>query len=157
MENNKFLKKVSYQGESQNQDYKREPIDTFYKSLNFQSYWITKGADEQLILFAEKTGKYMAPLYKGDRDALSNSQIRNVFGEIRRIQFSGFDKNKASFYLLKPKVAYAEGRNNTKGMQLFRKVFDESWQYIQNQNDYLNFCNLLEAILAYHKANEWKD
>ena len=65
-----------------------------------------------------------------------------------------FEKEKASFYLLKPKVAYALGRDNkNKGLQLFKFIFDRSAKDVSDQKTYHNFCNLLEAILAYHKAN----
>lgn len=151
-------------GSSKNE---RESVDSFISKLNFDSKWITIGADENMVKFAEEAGKYMAPTDNRDKDALSKSQIRNVFGEIKRIQgkiqpMKEFDAEcKSAFMLLKPKVAYSEGRNKTKGMSLFKKIFDIGWEQVcKNINDkvsFLNFCNLLEAILAYHRANGGKD
>lgn len=64
-----------------------------------------------------------------------------------------FDKAKTSFYLLKPKLAYAFGRNSSNsGLKLFKKIFDEASQYVIDDRTYNNFCNLMEAILAYHRA-----
>lgn len=135
----------------------------FYKSLKFNSDWITKGADQEMIEFSEKAGDYMAPCgitdkdRKYDKQSLSKSQIRNVYGEIKRIQFKNFklDETKTSFMLLKPKVAYAEGRNRTMGLSLFKLIFDDAWNEVSkdfNSKRYNNFCALLESILAYHKA-----
>ena len=139
----------------------REAPDAFLSDNAFKQAWITVGADEGMITFADKAGKYMAPLHpNGDRECLSKAQIRNVFGEIKRIQLKGIDKpeGRSAFLLLKPKVAYAEGRNRTKGLTLFKKIFDKGWQYAgKSQATYNNFCALLEAILAYHKAYGGKD
>ena len=121
----------------------------------FKKEWITIGADKEMVTFVEKAGKYMA------RNGLTNSKIRSIYGEIKRIQMSEFEKEKTSFYLLKPKVAYAEGRNKTKGLSLFKRILDEGWNVVANNNatnvQYGNFCALLEAILAYHKAFGGKD
>lgn len=141
----------------------REPVSLFFEKLNFQSTWITGGADKAMIAFADKAGKYMAPNSQKDKQALSKSQIRNVFGEMKRIQLkwgktSNINECISSFMLLKPKVAYAEGRNKTMGLSLFKKIFDEGWGYVDNnRKNFNNFCALLEAILAYHKAYGGKD
>lgn len=124
----------------------------------FSLQWITNEADEDMIKFAEKCGRYMAPTGRGDQDALTNSQIRNVFGEIKRIQAGTYEKNKAAFLLLRPKMAYNAGRgikNNGQmkyGIQLFKKVFDKAAVEVKSEKEYQNFVNLMEAILAYHKA-----
>lgn len=138
-------------------------VRDFYNSLNFNSDWIVKGADLEMVKFAEKAGVYMAPCGKNkrerdkDKQCLSKSQIRNVYGEIKRIQFKDIqsDETITSFMLLKPKVAYAEGRNRTMGLSLFKYIFDDAWAVTGNKlnkKTYDNFCALLESILAYHKA-----
>lgn len=133
--------------------------------------WIKNGANEEMIKFAKKWGREMAGIHedlsieevekrKKDKNNplriignMSNSQIRNVYGEIKRIQMSGnFEESKSSFYLLKPKVAYAYGRNGSNGLKLFKEIFDSAFQYVNDDNTYNNFCNLMEAILAYHRA-----
>lgn len=127
------------------------PQDCLSKA-NFQQDWIVNGADEKLSDFAEATGKYMA------KNGLTNSKIRSIYGEIKRIQMGKFETEKASFYLLRPKVAYALGRDaNNKGLQLFKLVFDKSFPLVSDQKTFQNFCNLIEAILAYHKAYGGKD
>ena len=88
------------------------------------------------------------------RGEMSNSQIRNVYGEVKRIQMTGnFEKSKASFYLLKPKMAYAYGRsNNNPGMRVFKEVFDMASDQVIDEKTFQNFCNVMEALLAYHRA-----
>lgn len=122
-------------------------ISTALNNLSYQSSWITGKADKALVEFAEKAGKYMAD------EGLKSSKIRSIYGEIKRIQMKTFEKDKASFFLLKPKVAYALGRDkNVKGLQLFKYIFDKCFDDVTNETQYQNFCNLIEAILAYHKA-----
>lgn len=142
---------------------KFKSVWNYYKDLNFKKDWIIKGADKDMIRFAESAGDYMAPCgetsedKKRDKQCLSKSQIRNVYGEIKRIQYKNIesDEAKTSFMLLKPKVAYAEGRNRTMGLSLFKYIFDDAWAVTGNElnkKTYDNFCALLESILAYHKA-----
>lgn len=122
------------------------------KSNNFDSKWITDEADKAMVEYAEKAGKYMA------EKKLTNSKIRSIYGEIKRIQMGEFSKEKASFILLSPKVAYALGRDNENtGLQLFKQVFDLSAKYVNSQKTFNNFCNFFEAILAYHKAFGGRD
>ena len=130
------------------EDPDMEPKRVF-EEAGYKAEWITNEADAQLPEFADRMGEYMA------KNKLTNSKIRSIYLEIKRIQMGGFEKEKASFYLLRPKVAYALGRDkNNKGLRLFKIVFDRCSKDVSNQKTYHNFCNLLEAILAYHKANE---
>ena len=129
----------------------REDIPKPAKS-EYQSLWITSAADSALVEYAEKAGKFMA------KRGLTNSKIRSIYGEIKRIQMSEYEKEKSSFILLKPKVAYAVGRDEkNEGLKLFKEIFDLSCTDVTNQKSFRNFCNLMEAILAYHKAYGGKD
>ncbi len=110
--------------------------------------WINVGANEEMVSFAEDCGR---KLVDGN---LTNSKIRSIYGEIKRIQgVKNFEKSKPSFYLLKPKVAYAQGREpQNNGLRLFKEIFDGASKLVNNDKTYENFCNLMEAILAYHRA-----
>ena len=79
-------------------------------------------------------------------------QIRNVFGEIKRIQMKGFENEKASFFLLKPKIAYAAKRHNDIGINTLKKYFDLAHKEVADARTYQNFVDFFESILAYHKA-----
>lgn len=121
-------------------------VNRLFNQANFKKVWIVAGADIDMPAFADAMGKEMA------QGKLTNSKIRNVYGEMKRIQMGEFDKLKSSFYLLKPKMAYAVGREkNGRGLQLFKCIFDECFPLVTDQKTYNNFCNLMEAILAYHK------
>jgi CRISPR-associated protein Csm2 len=118
----------------------------------YDKNWIKIGATPEMVKYAEEAGKFMA------NNKLTNSKIRSIYGEIKRIQMGEFEKEKSSFYLLKPKVAYALGRDEgNEGLKLFKKIFDQCSTDVENQLNYQNFCNLIEAILAYHKAYGGKD
>lgn len=123
-----------------------------WNEAGFKKEWVSQSIDESFPEFAEKIGKFMAD------NNLTNSKIRSVYGEMKRIQMGDYDKEKASFYLLRPKVAYALGRDkDNKGLQLFKKMFDECASCVTDKNSFLNFCNVFEAVLAYHKAYGGKD
>ena len=84
---------------------------------------------------------------------LSSSQIRNVYGEMKRIEMKGYEDEKSAFFLLKPKVAYALGRDSkNQGLKLFQLIFNKAWGCVSNEKTYKNFCNLFEAIIAFHKS-----
>lgn len=127
-----------------------------FSFIKFQNVWVKDKANEQMIDFAEILGKFLSPLKKEDKSALSNSQIRNVYGEIKRIQMSidknGWDSVNPSFLMLRPKVAYAAGRNRNLGIVVFKEFFNLAASNVTNKKEYLNFCNLIEAVLAYHRA-----
>ena len=127
-------------------DAKEEAAKIFAKNKLLVS-WIENGADEALPDYAEFIGKEMAD------NKLTSSKIRSVYGEIKRIQMGEFAKEKASFYLLRPKVAYAVGRDKENiGLQLFKLVFDKSAKCVKDKDTFLHFANFMEAVLAYHRA-----
>ncbi len=126
--------------------------EDFLRQHPIRTEWITQGADKTMVEFAEEAGEYMA------KQKLTKSKIRSIYGEIKRIQINGFDNEKTSFYLLRPKMAYALGRDSgNKGLKLFKLIFEYSSNLVNSTKDYENFCNLFEAILAYHKANGGSD
>lgn len=115
--------------------------------IQFSSKWITENADKDMIAFCEKSGRKMA------NGRLTNSKIRSIYGEIKRIQMGRYEDGKISFLLLKPKVAYALARDErNEGLKLFKKIFDDASYHVNDQKSFDNFCDFFEAILAYHKA-----
>lgn len=135
-----------------NQNSEKETADGIFNKLEYQSSWITQEPTEALVKYAETAGRFMA------KNGLTNSKIRSIYGEIKRIQMGVFEREKPSFYLLKPKVAYALGRDDkNEGLKLFKKIFDRCSADVSDQKSYQNFCGFIEAILAYHKAYGGKD
>lgn len=115
-------------------------------SSQLNSDWIVNKIDEDAVSFTEKFGSYLA------NNRLTTSQIRNIYGELKRIQMKGFDDEKTSFLLLLPKMAYAAKRNNNEGLTALKKVFEKMHKQVQKAEHYKNMMDLMEAILAYHKA-----
>ncbi|MCU0445282.1 MAG: type III-A CRISPR-associated protein Csm2 [Microscillaceae bacterium] len=133
----------------------------------FDPKWISEKINMDCIDFTEKFGGYLA------KNGLTTSQIRNVYGEVKRIELSseinkkenkfenGFDK-ETSFLLLKPKIAYAAKRKGGQAMDEFKKVMNEAHKATQKEgstdaNSFKRFCEFFEAILAYHKAEGGRD
>lgn len=113
--------------------------------------WIQNGIDKEAVEFAHEFGKQIA------ETGLTTSQIRNIFGEMRRIQMKGYISEKTDFILLKPKMAYTAKRNDKKGLYDFFYLFEIGYDCVNTNNDpqgkqqFENLMNLLEAVLAYHK------
>jgi len=110
---------------------------------------------KEAIKFTEELGEELVdkPNYK--RNAMSTSQLRNFFGEVRRIQ-SNLKENKPAFYMLRPKLAYAVARARGKENKIYRfkEVVDNILLNINPEpTEFNNFVNFLEAIVAYHKVN----
>lgn len=123
--------------------------------IKFKPEWITQGADQEMVDFAQKQGQILVD--KG----VTNTQFRNVYGEIKRIQSTGFDRERSHFYLLQPKMAYAVGRQKEstikEGLKILEGIIRDSSPLVKNKEQYDNFCNLFESIIAYHKAFGGKD
>ncbi len=147
-----------------------ENINTYVNEngQNIQK-WIQEGIDHETITFAYNMGLILNKPYgddikKNDKEALTTSQIRNIFGELRRIQSSGnFKSEKSSFLLLKPKLAYYVKRHNKLGIKIFNDFFCKAYDSIDKtddniaKNQFKNFIQLFEAILAYHKYHGGKE
>jgi CRISPR-associated protein Csm2 len=131
---------------------------------DFKPEWISQGITVQAVNFAEKLGEFLCDKQhdgRAGRLAMTTSQIRNFFGEIKRIQAKGYDKEISSFLLIRPKLAYAEARVKSKTansrIEDFRKVMEKAHVSVQNSTQFQNFVDFLEAVLAYHKAAGGKD
>lgn len=139
----------SYRSDQNEDLYVRDKQGTI---LGFKSTWIIDGADQDMIDYTSAAGGKMFD------NKLSSSKIRNIFGEIKRIQMGGYEKNKASFLLLQPKMAYLVGRDSKNiGIRLFRDIFEKASKLVSDEKTYQNFCNLMEALVAYHRFYGGKD
>ncbi|MFN3952500.1 MAG: type III-A CRISPR-associated protein Csm2 [Thermaurantimonas sp.] len=152
MNNNKHLG-----NRNKNKEYQKDQNGFESK---FNSGWIKNGFDNKTISFCEEFGQYLA---KG----MTTSQIRNFFGEVKRIQMSGIEKELNAFYMLRPKLAYLAKRADKRETIEFKKIMDIAHKAVtevyENHKDikdlknvlkqaFNNYVQFLEAILAYHKA-----
>lgn len=122
----------------------------------FQVTWIQKGITKEAVDYTEKLGEKLADT------RFTTSQFRNFYGELKRIQLKGIQSNISAFHLLKPKLAYAAKRAGKSGAELFKKEIIIVMEAVEIDNEgfearFNNFCDLIEAILAFHKAFGGKD
>jgi CRISPR type III-A-associated protein Csm2 len=112
----------------------------------------------------EEWGKYLSKeeeiLINGKQkkiNALSTTQIRKFFGEMKRIQ-ADFKNLKNEIILLDPKIAYAVGRARKDGiskLEDFYKLVSPLLRKIkEDEKRFKNFVKIIESIVAYHRANE---
>lgn len=152
MMNNSPYRKNGNPGNKSEENGSGSKADVVFSQLVYDKNWIVSNATPALVQYAEKAGQFMA------KNGLTNSKIRSIYGEIKRIQMGDFEKEKSAFYLLKPKVAYAVGREKqNEGLKLFKLIFDRAWLDVADKKTFHNFCNFIEAILAYHRAFGGKD
>lgn len=119
----------------------------------FRSEWITDGIDDMGVEFCNDVAEYL------QQQKMSSSYIRNIFGELKRIESKGFANDKTDFFLLRPKVAYATARAQDRGidMSLFRMVYECMAPHVIDNRTFKNMVNMIEAIIAFHKACGGKD
>lgn len=119
----------------------------------FNQDWITIGVDDDCMNLCEKLAIDMV------NARISSSFLRNIFGELRRIEAGGFDKHRTEFVLLRPKLAYTCGRaiehnNNAKDeLKALQELYKLSAQKVTNALCFQNLVSIMEAIIAFHKAN----
>lgn len=109
-----------------------------------------EGMARLMVEWADKLGA----TFKATK--LTSSQIRNVFGEVRKIEQSGYKDpgNQRRFILLIPKLQYAAARAKTPGMDGLRSVLVKAIDLVNGDADnFRRFVEFFEAILAYHKAH----
>ena len=122
---------------------------------------IVEGDAERTVQVAEKLGQDLAKKHK-----LSTSQIRNIFGTVRRIEMTwpeqpegDEEKQQAAqaqreLLLLKPKMAYQAKRERGRGVQTLVQVLSEAIDLVESDRQrFQHFVDFFEAVLAYHKAH----
>lgn len=88
--------------------------------------------------------------------SLTKSQIRNIFGTVRKIQMNWTgEAQKAAAYrqllMLKPKIRYQAAR--TREVEPLADVLDKAIDHVgDNVERFGRFVDFFEAILAYHTA-----
>lgn len=119
----------------------------------FKPEWITNEVDDDCINLCEDLAKSMVD------SEISSSFLRNIFGELRRIEAGGFETHRAEFVLLRPKLAYtcsrAGNRNDSskEDLKALRELYEKSAQYVSNAHGFKNIVNIMEAIIAFHNAH----
>ncbi len=147
----------NYNNSNQRRD-DRSPVNI----PRFNPDWIKDGIKKEAVEYANQLGKKLTV------EKFTTSQIRNFYGELIRIKMAGIDspKNKSSFHLLHPKLAYSAKRAEKKGeigAITFKDEILKAHEAVEIDRSeqlslrFQNFCDLCEAILAFHKAHGGKD
>lgn len=143
----------------------------------FNTKWIREGIDEPCVNYLENMGFYLCDKKALDDrfpgfKAVTSSQLRNVFEEVRRIQIAvdgakDFSEVATDVLLLRPKIAYNAARvlSKTRDSRIdaFRKFAESALLEVTKEDDvdkrtkYKRFCQLMEGIIAYHKVYGGKD
>jgi len=143
------------------------------KESNFKPRWITDGLhkDANAIEWAKGFARHLAitdekndvidhkngrPVFRAN---LSTNQLRKFFGEMKRIQVQDFDnegKWLVAFKMLKPKLAYAVGRERKKDPKIydFYVELERGINSVEKKEHFNSFVQMVEAIVAYHKYFE---
>lgn len=117
--------------------------------VNLDARVITEGG-EILVKEAEKFGEQLAR-------NLTTSQIRNIYGAVKKMQMKGGELDTHKLLILKPKLAYAAKRHGG-GVETLKDVLTQAINFVENNPANFNrFVDFFEAILAYHKAYGGRD
>ena len=117
--------------------------------INLDKRVITQGG-EILVETAEQFARELSEI-KRDRDKLSTSQIRNIYGAVKKMQMKGGELDTHKLLMLKPKFAYAAKRHG-RGTEKLKDILTEGIDLVKNdQKNFNRFVDFFEAILAYHK------
>lgn len=131
-----------------------------YPETKLNPEWVHNPITPEVVKWCDSFGKFLAPQDGGnDKKALTTSQLRRFFGEVKRIQMQK-EYDMASIAMLNPMLAYAVGRDKDKygvsktRIAEFQEEISKAVSAIRTdhkQEDYDNFINIFEAIVAYHK------
>lgn len=147
-----------YTNNNRRGNFQKNGPDTYELEKNeilarFRNQWITDGIDNDGVDFCRCAAEFL------QRQLMSSSYVRNIFGELKRIESKGFAQSRVDFYLLRPKVAYATARANERHsrMDLFREIYEHMAPHVNDDRTFKNLVNMIEAIIAFHKACGGKD
>lgn len=107
---------------------------------------------EEMIEIARQKGESF--------NSIKTNQIRNFFAavlsiknKVQAMESFEFNEIKTDVLLLKPKVAYAAGRNNAvKNFKIFiDDLVDALLESSDKKKATSNFLNIIESVVAYHK------
>lgn len=115
----------------------------------------------QLVKEAELLGTYLKD------QGLKTNQIRKFLDAVKRLKVKLAQDKEESFsviedelFLLKPKLAYAAIRQQDRGSNPVKPLSDvisEAIDKVKDSPDFYRLVQLIESIIAYHKAAGGKD
>lgn len=94
---------------------------------------------------------------KTEKEPVSTSQIRDVYGTVKKLEVAPWHKVKTprQLLLLKPRLEYAAARHNKGRMEYLKKVINKAIDCVGDDEDnFKRFCQFFEAIVAYQVAEQ---
>jgi len=92
-----------------------------------------------------------------EKEPVSTSQIRDVYGTVKKLEVAPWHKVKTprQLLLLKPRLEYAAARHNKGRMEYLKKVINKAIDCVGDDEDnFKRFCQFFEAIVAYQVAEQ---
>jgi CRISPR-associated protein Csm2 len=114
----------------------------------------------ELVEDTEKLGQKLA------QEKLKTTQIRKFLDAVNRLKAKIFGMSQlpedvmAELHLLRPKLAYAAARQTTNSgnpVEPLKRVLEAALKRDMDMEDFSRLVQLIEAIIAYHKAAGGKD
>ncbi|MBH8561135.1 type III-A CRISPR-associated protein Csm2 [Nostoc sp. CENA67] len=139
---------VSQANISKTQNIVEEIINTINDFKGLQAYEIRK-----LVKHAEEFGPYLK------QQRLETNQVRKFLDAVNRLkadlaETGDFAKIETEVVLLKPKLAYAAARQ--KAAKPLGDVMSAAIDRVHSKEDFERLVQLIESIIAYHKAEGGK-
>lgn len=139
-----------------------------YPQRKLDPEWVKKPITEDIVKWCESFGKYLAKRKEeeiidrnGKRktktiEGMTTSQLRKFFGEVKRIEMQlEMQYNPSDVAMLNPLLAYAVGRDEGKTkIKDFQVEISKAISEVKNEEEFKNFVQIFEAIVAYHKCYE---
>ncbi len=148
----------SYRSQKHNPKDKRDkdsPVEELQKKLeSFKSRGLKDISADEIVSIADRMGRYLKEL------DLKTTQIRRFLDGIRKIdiQFKrGKDFNPDMVVLLKPKLAYAAGREPKKIKPLMQILDPAITAGASSYENFKKLVALIEGIVAYHRYYGGRD
>lgn len=126
-------------------------INTIVSAINQLKHFADLSVDD-LVDYADKLGRFLS------QNNLKTNQIRKFFDAVKKIESESNCKkqlNTFSVKLLKPKLAYAAGRQ--KEVKPLMAVLDPCINKVNTLEDFNKFARFVESIVAYHKYHGGRD
>lgn len=143
------------QHERQGGEQRESPVAEIKQKLQpYESTGLKNLPADELVNIADKMGKFLESL------DLKTTQVRRFLDGVRKIDAlsdKGKKFNKDSVILLKPKLAYAAGRDKERIGPLMDVLEPAITAGAKTYEDFKRLVALIEGIMAYHKYYGGKD
>jgi CRISPR-associated protein Csm2 len=139
----------------QGAEQRENPVSVIRQKLeNYKSTGLKNLSADELVNIADRMGKYLESL------DLKTTQVRRFLDGVRKIDAlseKGKNFSKDLVILLKPKLAYAAGRDKEKIGPLMQVLEPAITAGSRTYEDFKRLIALIEGIMAYHKYYGGRD